>query len=760
MVKSSLLGYPRIGENREWKKALENYWSGKLDEQAFFAELKEIRLSHLRKQKDLGIDLIPVNDFSLYDHVLDTATMFGIVPTRFNYEGGPVSSTLYYQIARGSKDAPASEMTKWFNTNYHYIVPELNGVKPSLTENKPLQAYKEALSELDIKGKPVVLGLLTLLKLSKGSTDAELDGWIEQLLPLYIQLLQELANEGVEWVQLDEPVAVQELSAKDVERLNHIYKSITDAVPALKIILQTYFESVEQYSAITALPVHAIGLDFAQGAEKNLQSLQANGFPQDKVLAVGIVDGRNIWKSKLDEQLTLLQQISKFVTADRIIIQPSCSLLHVPVSLNKETELPAEIKNVLSYADEKIVEVKLLSQFDQEEKLADAVKENQAAYAVFNALEERNQTEIHKQVEQLKGTDLKRETAFAERYDKQQEHLQLPILPTTTIGSFPQTPEVRSARQLWRKGTWDEAQYNAFINEQIDVWIAHQEELGLDVLVHGEFERTDMVEFFGEKLGGFFFTKNGWVQSYGSRCVKPPVIYGDVKFIEPMTVKETVYAQSKTSKPVKGMLTGPITIMNWSFVRQDLPREVIAYQLAYALRQEVEALEAAGISIIQVDEPAVREGLPLKLAEQKQYLNWSIKAFRMTTCSVQDLTQIHTHMCYCEFHDMIQSISDMDADVISIETSRSHGELIESFEINTYQQGIGLGVYDIHSPRVPQVEEMTNMIERALKVLSPNIFWINPDCGLKTRKEEETIAALRNMVIATNKAREQLKSTV
>lgn len=760
MVKSSLLGYPRIGENREWKKALESYWNGNLDEQAFLTQLKEIRLQHLRKQQELGIDLIPVNDFSLYDHVLDTATMFGIVPTRFNYDGGPVSPTLYYQIARGSKEAPASEMTKWFNTNYHYIVPELNEVKPSLTENKPLQAYKEALSELNIKGKPVVLGLLTLLKLSKGSTDAELDGWIDKLLPLYIQVLQELANEGVEWVQLDEPILVQELSAKDIERVNHIYKTIAEAVPTIKIILQTYFEAVEQYAAIIALPVHAIGLDFVHGAEQNIQSLQESGFPQDKVLAIGIVDGRNIWKAKLDEQLTLLQQIGQFVSADRIIIQPSCSLLHVPVSLNKETALPAEIKNVLAYADEKITEVKLLSQFDQVEKLAEQVKANQAAYAVFNALEERNQTEIHKKVEQLKGTALKRGTAFAQRYEKQQEQLKLPILPTTTIGSFPQTPEVRNARQLWRKGTWDEAKYNAFIQEQIDLWIAHQEELGLDVLVHGEFERTDMVEFFGEKLGGFFFTKNGWVQSYGSRCVKPPVIYGDVKFIEPMTVKETVYAQSKTDKPVKGMLTGPITIMNWSFVRQDLPREVIAYQLAYALRQEVEALEAAGIAIIQVDEPAVREGLPLKLEEQKQYLNWAIKAFRMTTCSVQDVTQIHTHMCYCEFHDMIQSISDMDADVISIETSRSHGELIESFEDNTYQQGIGLGVYDIHSPRLPQVEEMTSMIERALKVLSPKIFWINPDCGLKTRKEEETIGALRNMVIATNKIREQLKSTV
>lgn len=755
MIKSSVLGYPRIGEDREWKKALEAFWAGKLEESDFHRQLQEIRLNHLRKQQEKGIDLIAVNDFSYYDHVLDTATMFGIVPKRFAYEGGVVPLSVYYGIARGTKDAAASEMTKWFNTNYHYIVPELEGVSPVLTENKPLLAYREAKEKLGIEGKPVIVGPLTFLKLSKGYSQSETDNWLERLLPLYLQILQELASEGVQWVQIDEPILVTKLSADDVQRLKIIYETFAASVPNLNIMLQTYFESVAYYKDIVSLPVKGIGLDFVHGYSGNISAIKELGFPADKVLGAGVIDGRGIWKASLREKLTVMKELSEFVTGDRLIVQSSCSLLHVPVTVKKEVKLLGELKDALAFADEKLDELVLLSKaFSPGGTGFTAVLEE--CDRVLQALEqsgERNRKEIQHAVASISAQQPKRNLPFSERHIVQQKKWKLPIFPTTTIGSFPQSAEVRKARQQWRKGDWDNKQYGGFIREQIDIWIKLQEEIGLDVLVHGEFERTDMVEFFGEKLAGFAFTQFGWVQSYGSRCVKPPIIFGDVAFEEAMTVEETKYAQTKTERPVKGMLTGPITIMNWSFVREDITREQIAYQLAYALRLEVEALEQAGIGMIQVDEPAVREGLPLKEEDQAEYLAWAVKAFRMTTCTVQDTTQIHTHMCYCEFHDMIDSIEEMDADVISIETSRSHGELIHSFELNTYKLGIGLGVYDIHSPRIPRVEEMTSMIERALRVLNPKLFWINPDCGLKTRGYEETVESLRNMVEATQIAR-------
>lgn len=755
MIKSSVLGYPRIGEDREWKKALEAFWAGKLEESDFHRQLQEIRLNHLRKQQEKGIDLIAVNDFSYYDHILDTATMFGIVPKRFAYEGGVVPLSVYYGIARGTKDAAASEMTKWFNTNYHYIVPELEGVSPVLTENKPLLAYREAKEKLGIEGKPVIVGPLTFLKLSKGYSQSETDNWLERLLPLYLQILQELASEGVQWVQIDEPILVTKLSADDVQRLKIIYETFAAAVPNLNIMLQTYFESVAYYKDIVSLPVKGIGLDFVHGYSGNISAIKELGFPADKVLGAGVIDGRGIWKASLREKLTVMEKLSEFVTGDRLIVQSSCSLLHVPVTVKKEVKLLGELKHALAFADEKLDELVLLSKaFSPGGTGFTAVLEK--CDRVLQALEqsgERNRKEIQHAVASISAQQPKRNLPFSERHTVQQKKWKLPIFPTTTIGSFPQSAEVRKARQQWRKGDWDNKQYGGFIREQIDIWIKLQEEIGLDVLVHGEFERTDMVEFFGEKLAGFAFTQFGWVQSYGSRCVKPPIIFGDVAFEEAMTVEETKYAQTKTERPVKGMLTGPITIMNWSFIREDITREQIAYQLAYALRLEVEALEQAGIGMIQVDEPAVREGLPLKEEDQAEYLAWAVKAFRMTTCTVQDTTQIHTHMCYCEFHDMIDSIEEMDADVISIETSRSHGELIHSFELNTYKLGIGLGVYDIHSPRIPRVEEMTSMIERALRVLNPKLFWINPDCGLKTRGYEETVESLRNMVEATQIAR-------
>lgn len=754
MRKSSVLGYPRIGKQREWKKQLEQFWSGKLDEAQFLQQQQQLRLSHLKLQQEQGIDWIPVNDSSLYDHVLDTSTMLGIIPERFNYEGGAVSTTLYYEVARGSNDATASEMTKWFNTNYHYIVPELDHAKPQLTVNRPLVAYLEAKQELGINGKPVLLGLYTFLKLSKGYQKSNFGQLVKAFLPVYVQIVQELQDAGVQWVQIDEPCIVQSINDEELAQLQEIYETLAKSAPKLNIMLQTYFEAANRYEEIVKLPVAGIGLDFVHGRKGNVASIEKFGFPTNKVLGAGIIDGRNIWKASLTEKKQLIEWLEQQVTQD-LWIQSSCSLLHVPVSLQLEDKLPETIRNVMAYANEKLAEITYLSG-EVNIQFLSQVEQDQEAFRQFNELEQRNQKQVYDVINELKQTALKRNTPFAARYEQQQSELKLPILPTTTIGSFPQTTEVRQARQLWRKGEWSEARYNEFIDAEIDRWIKLQDEIGLDVYVHGEFERTDMVEFFGEKLGGFVFTKNGWVQSYGSRCVKPPVIYGDVTFVQPMTLRETVYAQQQTSKPVKGMLTGPITIMNWSFVREDLEREEVAYQLAYALRQEVEALEKAGISIIQVDEPAVREGLPLAENEQRPYLDWAIKAFRLTTCSVQPATQIHTHMCYCDFHDMIASIEDMDADVISIETSRSHGELIGSFEDQTYSQGIGLGVYDIHSPRVPATGEMSNMIDRALQVLSPSIFWINPDCGLKTRKEAETVAALKNMVQATVEAREAI----
>lgn len=765
MAKSGVLGYPRIGADREWKKALEAYWAGRLDEASFRSRLRDIRLERLRRQRAKGVDVIAVNDFSFYDHMLDTAAMLGLVPERFGYEGGLVPLPVYYGMARGAANAPACEMTKWFNTNYHYIVPELGGsAAPRLTENQPLQAYREAKKELGIEGRPVIVGLYTFLKLSKGYRPDELDAWIDRLLPLYGQLLQELEQEGVAWAQIDEPILVTALDDADVERLRRIYASLAASAPKLKLMLQTYFDSLERYADICELPVAGIGLDFVHGLAGNLASIRSYGFPEGKTLGAGVVDGRVIWRTPLRERLALLRELGSIAPGDRLLVQSSCSLLHVPVSAAGETELLPALKGALCFADEKLEELAFLAGAVESgaaassEAVEAALEANERALLALDALAERERPEVREGVAALLASEPKRNRPFAERYAAQQARFRLPLFPTTTIGSLPQTAEVRKARRLWRKGEQSAAAYAGFVREQIDTWIRLQEEVGLDVLVHGEFERTDMVEYFGEQLDGFAFTANGWVQSYGSRCVKPPILYGDVAFRKPMTAAETAYAQTITDRPVKGMLTGPMTILNWSFVREDLPRERIAYQLAYAIRQEVEALERSGIGMIQVDEPAVREGLPLKREAQAAYLSWAVEAFRIATCSVRDETQIHTHMCYCEFHDMIEAIEAMDADVISIEASRSGGELLRSFESNAYGKGIGVGVYDIHSPRVPRVEEMQSMIERALQVLDPKLFWINPDCGLKTRGREETIAALRHMVEAATIVREKLGS--
>jgi 5-methyltetrahydropteroyltriglutamate--homocysteine methyltransferase len=756
-MKSGNLGYPRIGREREWKKALEAYWAGRLEEEKLHSELKALRLQGLQTQKKKGVDVIPVGDFTYYDHVLDTAVMFGLIPERFGYAGGEPDLSVYFAMARGTREATACEMTKWFNTNYHYIVPELADIEPKLTRNKPLDAYLEAKAELGIEGRPVLVGPYTFLKLSKGYAAEQLKSWIDRLLPLYGQVLRELEAAGAEWAQIDEPILSTTLNAEELQHVSYIYGTLSAAAPGIKLMLQTYFEAAEHYEAVAALPVHGIGLDFVHDGGRNLQAISEHGFPADKLLGAGLIDGRSIWRADLESKLGTLTALTGIVAADHIIVQPSCSLLHVPVSAAQELALEPELREALAFADEKLEELALLAKAGRlgPEAIRSELEAAKRSRSVLQQSPSRNSKRVKERIDSLASQPSSRAESFEERRKAQQVRWSLPLLPTTTIGSFPQTSEIRSARRKWRKGEWSDKQYDAFIKAEIKTWIRLQSELELDVFVHGEFERNDMVEFFGEKLSGFAFTANGWVQSYGSRCVKPPVIYGDVELTEPMTVAETVYAQSLTDAPVKGMLTGPVTILNWSFVRDDKPREEVAYQIALALREEVEALEAAGIGMIQVDEPALREGLPLKRENWPTYLDWAVRAFRLSTSTVKPETQIHTHMCYSEFHDIIEAIDALDADVISIETSRSHGELIESFEKHTYDKGIGLGVYDIHSPRVPGPEEMKVMIDRALRVLSPDQFWINPDCGLKTRKVEETIAALRNMVQATKLAREK-----
>ncbi|MED4223937.1 5-methyltetrahydropteroyltriglutamate--homocysteine S-methyltransferase [Neobacillus cucumis] len=753
---SSNLGYPRIGEKREWKKVLEQFWAGKLEKEDFLKQMEQIRLQHLQKHNDAGIDLIPVGDFSQYDHVLDTAVMFGLVPKRFDYKGGKVSLETYFEIARGTKNAVAAEMTKWFNTNYHYIVPELGETLPTLVENRPLQFYREAKQKLGIEGKPVILGPVTFVKLSKGYHNA--NSVIRQFVPLYAQMLSELQEEGVKWVQIDEPILATSLSKEELGLFADVYQRLHEAAPKVNILLQTYFDSLDDYEQIVSLPVQGIGLDFVHDRGENLVSLKKFGFPKDKVLAAGVLDGRNIWRANLDEKLSILTDISEIVSRDRLIVQPSSSLLHVPVTVKNEDALEDVLKNALAFADEKLHEVVVLTQGLRQGKefIQEEVDASRIVIQLLNESTFRNNQKVQKDIQNLASVRAKREVPFHIRQALQETAFQLPLLPTTTIGSFPQTIEVRKQRQLWRKGELSDAEYKDYINAEIKKWIDIQEELGLDVFVHGEFERTDMVEYFGEKLAGFQFTKYGWVQSYGSRCVKPPLIYGDVSFQDPMTVKETIFAQSLTTKPVKGMLTGPITILNWSFVRDDIPRDVVANQIALALRKEVELLEENGIGMIQVDEPALREGLPLKRENWDHYLNAAVYAFKLATTSVRNETQIHTHMCYANFEDIIDAIHALDADVISIETSRSHGELLSAFEENTYDKGIGLGVYDIHSPRVPSLEELTKNVERALQVLDPKLFWINPDCGLKTRGLEETVAALEVMVEAAKQEREKL----
>ena len=742
-ILTSNLGYPRIGKGRELKKALEGYWQDKISEDELKETALNLQVENWGYQREIGIDLIPVNDFSLYDHMLDMATMFGFIPKRFNYkEKAPVPLSIYFTLARGREGIAPLEMTKWFDTNYHYLVPELDTM-PCLLENRPLISYSLARERADINGKPVIVGPYTFLRLSKIFLDKR--SLISALIDVYKEALISLKEAGAVWVQMDEPALVLDLEEEDIRLVEGVYKVLADI--GLNIILQTYFGVLSFYERITNLPIGAIGLDLVRG-EENLENIRKYGFPSDKILSLGIVDGRNVWRTDLNKVSNLVKEVLEVAKPKGLILQPSCSLIHLPISIELEGDIDSNIKGRLSFANERLKEIVKLARILKGEE---GIKEDVDNFEQIGCI-----PEVRERVKKLKASDFERGIPYEERRKRQQAALNLPLFPTTTIGSFPQTGDVRRIRARYKKGQIGESDYKAFIRERMAYCIGVQEGLGLDVLVHGEFERSDMVEYFAQKLTGFLVTKNGWVQSYGSRCIRPPIIYGDVSRKEAMTLEEITFAQSLTKRPVKGMITGPVTILNWSFVRNDIPKKEVAYQIALALKEEVLDLEKAGIKIIQIDEPALREGLPLKKRMRGDYLEWAVKAFRLVTSKVRPETQIHTHMCYAEFSDIIEAIDGMDADVISIECSRSQGDNIDVFEKFHYKKGIGLGVYDIHSPRVPSTEEILVTLRRCLKVLRPEQLWVNPDCGLKTRQWEEVIPSLKNMVKAAEILRREV----
>ncbi|WP_436895837.1 5-methyltetrahydropteroyltriglutamate--homocysteine S-methyltransferase [Mammaliicoccus sciuri] len=738
-IKTSNLGFPRLGKKREWKKAIESYWAKKIDKAELDQTLQDLHKEILTIQKDHHVDHIPTGDFSLYDHVLDTSLLFNIIPERF--QGRPVDDDLLFDIARGNKDHVASALIKWFNTNYHYIVPEWDNVSPQLNNNVLLEKFNFS-KEVGVTSHPVILGPVTYVALSKGG-DQSFDEKVRTLLPLYKEVFEQLTEAGAEYIQVDEPILVTDGATDLQEITKEAYEFFNEAAPTAKLVLQTYFERVD-LNFVGQLPVYGFGLDFVHDNGFNLQQIKDGLFPKEKALFAGIVDGRNVWSTNIEEKKALIETLQSYT--DELVIQPSSSLLHVPVTLEEET-LDDSVREGLSFATEKLDELYALKQLFNEN--------DDTLYNELKAQYERFESQSFKQLEyDYDSVKSERTTPFKERKVLQDQVLNLPDLPTTTIGSFPQSREVRKYRADWKNNRISDEKYEEFVQNEIKRWIEIQEEIGLDVLVHGEFERNDMVEFFGEKLNGFLVTKFGWVQSYGSRAVKPPIIYGDVKWTAPLTVKETLYAQSLTDKPVKGMLTGPVTILNWSFERVDIPRSEVQDQIALAINGEVLALEEAGIKVIQVDEPALREGLPLRSEYHEDYLNKAVHSFRLSTSSVQDSTQIHTHMCYSQFGQIIHAIKSLDADVISIETSRSHGDLIKDFEDITYDLGIGLGVYDIHSPRIPTEEEITVAIDRALQEIDRSLFWVNPDCGLKTRQEEEVKQALTVLVNSVEKLRQ------
>ncbi|MFT3791433.1 MAG: 5-methyltetrahydropteroyltriglutamate--homocysteine S-methyltransferase [Rudaea sp.] len=750
------LGFPRIGRKRELKTAVENHWKGAIDADALQTTARELRQRHWQLQREAGADVVPVNDFTLYDHVLDTAWLFGAVPREYLElaQNDPLAG--YFATARGYKagglELRALEMTKWFDTNYHYLVPELSRDQAfALRGDKPLKEFLEARA-LGHDARPVLLGPVSFLLLSKTVDGSDRLALLDQLVPVYAELLGKLADAGAQWVQIDEPFLALDLCDAAQHAYRYAYAALAEARTP-KLLLATYFSGLDENLPLaTSLPTHGLHVDLVRAPQ--LLDAVLDHLPDDRVLSLGVVDGRNIWRTDLHAASALIKRARAAVSAHRLQIAPSCSLLHVPIDASAETAL--DIHPWLAFAREKIAELRTL---------ADAAEGDAAALAAVAASRELQKGRraskltinpaVRERLKQATAQLERRGSDYEARKLKQAKTLGLPTYPTTTIGSFPQTAEVRHARASHRAGKLSDADYRSFLENETRHAVKVQEELDIDVLVHGEFERNDMVEYFGEQLAGFAFTRQGWVQSYGSRCVKPPIVYGDVSRPRPMTVAWSRYAQSLTRRPMKGMLTGPVTILQWSFVRDDQPRADTCRQIALALRDEVTDLEATGIRVIQIDEPALREGLPLRRRDWDAYLAWAVACFRIAAGGVRDETQIHTHMCYAEFNDIIDAVAALDADVISIETSRSRMELLDAFTKFRYPSGIGPGVYDIHSPRVPEFDDMLGLLRKAQARLKPEQLWVNPDCGLKTRGWPEVKAALGAMVGAAKALRRE-----
>ena len=766
MATASNLGYPRIGAHRELKRAVEGYWKGDLTKDELRDSAQALRESHWATQQELGLDVVPSNDFSYYDQVLDACAMVGAVPERFPWDGTEVDLDTYFAMARGLQEkdlegeesgVQAMEMTKWFDTNYHYIVPEFShDTTFSLSSTKVIDEYEEAKAQ-GVDTRPVVIGPVSFLLLGKTQAD-DLDALdlLDDLLPVYAEVLQELADAGCEAVQLDEPNLVLDLSDAERAALDQAYEALADAAD-IELHVATYFGGLEDnLPTALDLPIDVLHLDLTRGEEQLDEALD-HGVPDDLALSLGVIDGRNVWRADLDALLGTVETAIDALGTDRVLVGPSCSLLHVPVDLDTEPGLSDEMKTWFAFATQKIEEIVALAErADGHEDATEALFEkSRRAHAARAESDWINDAAVQDRVAGIDASMTERDSPHSSRSPLQREALDLPTLPTTTIGSFPQTDDMRRMRAQYKKDEISKDEYEDFIEEQIADTIAAQEEIGLDVLVHGEPERGDMVEHFGRQLDGFLFTENGWVQSYGTRCVRPPIIAGDVSRPEPMTTRWLSYANDQTDTPVKGMLTGPVTMLQWSFVRDDQSRAETCRQIALAIRDEVLDLEDVGIQAIQIDEPAFREGLPLRESQWDDYLDWAVECFRLASSGVRDETQIHTHMCYSEFNDIIEAIADMDADVISVEASRSKMELLDSFDAFDYPNEIGPGVYDIHSPRVPSVEEMEELIRTALDALEPSQMWVNPDCGLKTRRWVEVQPSLENMVQAAENVRER-----
>ena len=751
-----LSGYPRIGAKRELKFAVEAFWKGAKSEAELQAVAAEIRRLNWAAQKAAGADLLPVGDFSFYDQVLDTQVALGCIPKRFGFDAANLSLPEYFQLARGNATQFAMEMTKWFDTNYHYIVPEWHADTEFAAHSANLIAQIKEARALGHDIKPTLVGPLTLLWLGKKKEEfgCRVATLLPKLLPAYAQLLRELAAEGVDWIQIDEPILAVDAPKPYLDAFPAVYKELANT--GVRIIIGTYFASVaEHLNLLKNLPVHGVHIDAVRAPEQ--LAVFADAWPENKVLSVGLIDGRNVWRANLSKVIDTVAPVAAKL-GNNLWIAPSCSLLHSPQDLAVEEKLDAEIKSWMAFAAQKLVELGAVKQAlaHGKESVKEAIAASDAAAADRATNKLIHSEAVQKRVADLpKGAD-QRKSPFAERIKAQQEWMKLPILPTTTIGSFPQTTEIRQARAAFKKGELSAADYDAAMKKEIAYCVEEQEKLQIDVPVHGEAERNDMVEYFGEQLAGYCFSQFGWVQSYGSRCVKPPIIFGDVSRPNPMTVYWSSFAQTLTSRPMKGMLTGPVTMFKWSFVRDDVPLSVVAKQIALALNDEVLDLEKAGIKVIQIDEPAIREAMPLKKAQWDEYLAWACESFRLSSTGAEDSTQIHTHMCYSEFNDILPAIASMDADVITIETSRSDMDLLTAFGDFKYPNDIGPGVYDIHSPRVPTAAEVEHLLRKAMDVVPVERLWVNPDCGLKTRGWPETIEQLKVMMEVTKKLRAEL----